>query len=60
MAQRLLPIAWTTKKYKMIYTNMGHNDMDYEGKTNAQLFEHFQQSGRKYIHSSTAFCGLVV
>ncbi len=24
------PIAWTNTKYKMIYTNMGHNDMDYE------------------------------
>ncbi|MBL7698592.1 MAG: ThuA domain-containing protein [Chitinophagaceae bacterium] len=31
------PIAWTNKRYRMIYTNMGHNDMDYEGKTNAQL-----------------------
>src|SRR6476660_547387 len=35
------PIAWTNKKYKMIYTNMGHNDMDYEGKTNAQLSSTF-------------------
>lgn len=35
------PIAWTNKKYKMIYTNMGHNDMDYEGKTNAQLSSSF-------------------
>ncbi len=26
------PIAWTNTKYKMIYTNMGHNDMDYERK----------------------------
>lgn len=31
------PVAWTNKKYKMIYVNMGHNDMDYEGKTNATL-----------------------
>jgi uncharacterized protein len=35
------PIAWTNKKYKMVYTNMGHNDMDYEGKTNAQLSSSF-------------------
>lgn len=35
------PIAWTNKKYKMIYTNMGHNDMDYEGKTNATLSSSF-------------------
>ncbi|MEP7231818.1 MAG: ThuA domain-containing protein [Ginsengibacter sp.] len=26
------PIAWTNTKYKMIYTNMGHNDMDYKRK----------------------------
>lgn len=35
------PIAWTNKKFHMIYTNMGHNDMDYEGKTNAQLSSTF-------------------
>lgn len=26
------PVAWTNKNYKMIYVNMGHNDMDYEHK----------------------------
>ena len=26
------PIAWTNKNYKMVYVNMGHNDMDYERK----------------------------
>jgi hypothetical protein len=31
------PVAWTNKKYKMIYSNMGHNDIDYEGKTNKEL-----------------------
>lgn len=24
------PVVWTNKKYKMIYVNMGHNDIDYE------------------------------
>jgi hypothetical protein len=24
------PVAWTNKKFKMMYVNMGHNDMDYE------------------------------
>jgi hypothetical protein len=31
---------WTNTKYKMIYMNMGHNDMDYEhkiDKSNATL-----------------------
>ncbi|MEO5892079.1 MAG: ThuA domain-containing protein [Ferruginibacter sp.] len=31
------PIVWTNKKYKMIYLNMGHNDIDYENKTNKTL-----------------------
>lgn len=28
------PVVWTNKKYKMLYVNMGHNDMDYEHKYN--------------------------
>ncbi|HMC54075.1 MAG TPA: ThuA domain-containing protein [Gemmatimonadaceae bacterium] len=24
------PVAWTNRKYRMVYFNMGHNDMDYE------------------------------
>lgn len=35
------PVAWTNKKYKMVYFNMGHNDIDYEGKTNRQLSSSF-------------------
>jgi uncharacterized protein len=31
------PVAWTNTNYKMVYVNMGHNDMDYEHKTNATL-----------------------
>lgn len=31
------PIGWTNTKYKMIYFNFGHNDIDYEGKTNKTL-----------------------
>ena len=26
------PVAWTNKKYRMIYFNFGHNDIDYEHK----------------------------
>jgi hypothetical protein len=26
------PVVWTNKKFRMIYVNMGHNDMDYEHK----------------------------
>jgi type 1 glutamine amidotransferase len=31
------PVVWTNKKYRMLYINMGHNDIDYENKTNKQL-----------------------
>lgn len=31
------PVVWTNKKYRMIYINMGHNDIDYENKTNKEL-----------------------
>jgi hypothetical protein len=31
------PVVWTNKKYKMIYVNMGHNDIDYENGTNKEL-----------------------
>ena len=29
------PVVWTNKNYRMIYLNMGHNDIDYEHKYNA-------------------------
>ncbi|HKB45806.1 MAG TPA: ThuA domain-containing protein [Chitinophagaceae bacterium] len=35
------PVVWTNKNYKMIYMNMGHNDIDYENKTNKQLSSTF-------------------
>ena len=31
------PVVWTNKKYKMLYINMGHNDIDYDNKTNKEL-----------------------
>lgn len=35
------PVVWTNKHYRMIYFNMGHNDMDYENKTNRELSQTF-------------------
>jgi hypothetical protein len=35
------PVAWTNLNYKMVYINMGHNDMDYEGGTNKTLSSTF-------------------
>ncbi|HEY4337754.1 MAG TPA: ThuA domain-containing protein [Puia sp.] len=31
------PVVWTNRKYHMVYFNMGHNDIDYEHKTNKEL-----------------------
>lgn len=31
------PVAWTNVKYKMVYFNMGHNDIDYESGSNKEL-----------------------
>jgi len=35
------PVVWTNKRYKMIYMNMGHNDIDYEHHTNKDLSHTF-------------------
>ena len=31
------PVVWTNQKYRMIYFNMGHNDMDFATKPNKAL-----------------------
>lgn len=31
------PVVWTNTNYRMLYVNMGHNDIDYENKTNKEL-----------------------
>lgn len=52
------PIAWTNTKYKMVYTNMGHNDMDYEGKTNKQLSSSFSSNEQNtFILNSLLWLG---
>lgn len=35
------PVAWTNRRYRMVYVNMGHNDIDYEGRTNRELSSTF-------------------
>jgi len=35
------PVVWTNKNYKMLYINMGHNDIDYENKTGNELSHTF-------------------
>jgi hypothetical protein len=38
------PVVWTNTHYKMVYFNMGHNDIDYEHKTNKELSSTFQRA----------------
>jgi uncharacterized protein len=35
------PVVWANRKYRMVYFNMGHNDMDYEHKINKELSSTF-------------------
>lgn len=35
------PVVWTNHRYRMIYFNMGHNDIDYENKTDRELSRTF-------------------
>jgi len=52
------PVAWTNKKYRMIYTNMGHNDIDYENKTNKELsFQFNNEVQNKFILDALLWLG---
>ena len=52
------PVAWTNKKYKMIYDNMGHNDIDYENKTNKELsFQFANPVQNKFIIDALLWLG---
>ena len=47
------PVFWTNKRYKMAYCNMGHNDMDYEGGTNATLSKTFGNINQNVLIRNT-------
>jgi hypothetical protein len=55
------PVVWSNKNYKMIYFNMGHNDMDYEHKydsTNRTLSSTFSSKMQdKLIINSLLWLG---
>jgi hypothetical protein len=38
---RYYPVVLTNKDYTMLYINMGHNDIDYENKTDKELSHTF-------------------
>ena len=43
------PVVWTNKNYKMIYFNMGHNDIDYEHHNNNDLSHTFDSPLEKKL-----------
>ena len=52
------PVAWTNKKYRMLYVNMGHNDIDYETKTNKELsFTFANKTQNQFIIQSLLWLG---
>ncbi|HEY0175167.1 MAG TPA: ThuA domain-containing protein, partial [Pedobacter sp.] len=49
------PVAWTNKKYKMVYINMGHNDMDYSNNTMKDLSSTFQSESQDQFIINSLF-----
>ncbi|HSZ34908.1 MAG TPA: ThuA domain-containing protein [Puia sp.] len=47
------PVVWTNKNYRMVYFNMGHNDMDYEHKTNQELSQTFSSPDQDQLILNT-------
>ncbi|HEY9260858.1 ThuA domain-containing protein [Chitinophaga sp.] len=52
------PVVWTNKKFKMMYLNMGHNDIDYEHHTNKELsFTFANETQNKLILDALQWMG---
>ena len=52
------PVAWTNRRYRMVYANMGHNDMDYEHGTNQSLSATFSSPTQsQFILNSLQWLG---
>ncbi|WP_288428891.1 ThuA domain-containing protein [uncultured Spirosoma sp.] len=43
------PVVWTNKRYRMLYLNMGHNDIDYEHGTNKALSSTFSSPDQNQL-----------
>lgn len=43
------PVIWTNKNFQMIYFNMGHNDMDYDGGSNRTLSSTFSSPDQEQV-----------
>jgi hypothetical protein len=52
------PVVWTNKKYRMLYVNMGHNDIDYDHHTNKELsFQFDNDMQNKFIVDAILWLG---
>ena len=52
------PVAWTNRRYRMVYMNMGHNDLDYEHGTNRPLSSTFSSAAQsQFILQSLRWLG---
>jgi hypothetical protein len=52
------PVVWANKRYRMIYFNVGHNDIDYEHKTNKELSSTFEsETQNRLIMDSLVWLG---
>ena len=52
------PVVWTNKNYRMLYVNMGHNDIDYEHGTNKELsFQFNNKIQNQFIISALLWLG---
>lgn len=49
------PVVWTNRFYHMVYFNMGHNDIDYEGKTNRELSFQFDNPTQNKLILNSLF-----
>jgi uncharacterized protein len=49
------PVVWTNTRYRMVYMNMGHNDIDYEGGTNRTLSSSFSSPDQNRLIIQSLF-----
>ncbi len=50
------PVVWTNTKYRMIYFNMGHNDIDFDSNTKRQLSFTFHNKTQNQMILNAIMC----
>jgi len=43
------PVVWTNQRYRMLYFNMGHNDLDFDQKPNKELSSTFASENQNRL-----------